>query len=424
VYLIKNLKISNLGLGIIGRRNWFMKRVLLLGGSIFQVPSVKTAKKLGYYTITCDYLPDNPGHRFSDEYYNVSTTDKDAVLKLAQDLKIDGIVCYASDPAAPTAAYVAEQMGFPTSPYKSVEILCNKDRFRNFLAENGFNVPKAKGYAYSELNKMLKEIDEFKFPVMVKPVDSSGSKGVKKIDSIDMLDSAIEEAMKYSRRKRFIIEEYVQKFGYQIAGDGFSVDGKLIFRCFANEHFDLSGINPYVPIGESWPYNMPKRVHDKLHEEIQRALTLLGMKTQAYNFDARIDRNENVYLMEIGPRNGGNLIAQVIQYATGVNMVEYTIKAAMGEDCTDLKMVEPRGFWSNYMIHTQESGILKEVWIDEDFRKNNLVEFEMIYKPGDEIEAFTGSNGTLGTMILKFSSEQEMLEKMDHMENWIKVILR
>lgn len=399
-----------------------MKKVLLLGGSLFQIPSIETAKKMGYHTIVCDYLPDNPGQHVADEFYSVSTTDKEAVLALARRLSIDGIVCYASDPAAPTAAYVAEQMGFPTSPYASVELLSNKDRFRDFLAKNNFHVPKAKGWAYEEFAQMMEEIHTFTFPVMVKPVDSSGSKGVKKIDDPGQLKAAVDAAMAYSRCKRFIIEEYVEKYGYQIAGDGFSVDGKLVFRCFANEHFDSSGINPYVPIGESWPYNMPKRVHNKLHDEIQRLLTLLDMKTQAYNFDARIDDKENVYLMEVGPRNGGNLIAQVTDYATGVDMVAYTIKAAMGEDCSDLHMVEPKGFWSNYMIHSLKAGKFKEVWIDEDFRRKNLVEFQMQAKPGDEIQAFTGSNQTLGTMILTFDSEEEMLEKMDHMENWVRVI--
>lgn len=399
-----------------------MKKVLLLGGSHFQIPSIVTAKRLGYYTITCDYLPENPGHKFADEYYNVSNTDKQAVLKLAEKLKVDGVVCYASDPAAPTAAYVAEKMGFPTSPYQSVEILSNKDKFRNFLSENNFNTPKAKGYSYKEKEKMLAEIKQFKLPIMVKPVDSSGSKGVKKISNIEELSNAVDEAMVYSRCKRFIVEEYVEKYGYQIAGDGFSINGKLVFRCFANEHFDSSGINPYVPIGESWPYVMPKRVHEKIHNEIQRVLSLLNMGTQAYNFDVRIDESENVYLMEIGPRNGGNLIAQVTQYATGIDMVEYTIKAAMGEDCSSLCMVEPKGYWANYMIHCQQSGILKEVCIDEQFRKNNIVEYEMMYKPGERVEAFTGSNGTLGTMILRFSSEEEMLEKMEHMEKWVKVI--
>lgn len=400
-----------------------MKKVLLLGGSHFQVPAVKTAKRLGYYTITCDYCPNNPGHQYADEYYNISTTDKEAVLELAKKLNIDGIVCYASDPAAPIAAYVAEMLGLPTSPYKSVDILSNKDKFRAFLVENNFNTPKARGYAYEDLDRLLAEISEFHLPVMIKPVDSSGSKGVSRIDSPDNLLTAINDAMGYSRCKRFIVEEYQEKYGYQIAGDGFSVDGELRFRCFANEHFDASGINPYVPVGESWPYVMPARVHEKVHMEIQRLLDLLGMGTQAYNFDIRIDKDENVYLMEVGPRNGGNLIAQVIQYATGVDMVEYTIKAAIGEDCSGLRMAEPKGYWSNYMIHSQNAGILRKVWIDEDFMRNNIVEYEMMFQPGDTIDAFTGSNGTLGTMILKFDSQAEMLEKMDYMKKWVKVIV-
>ncbi len=220
-----------------------------------------------------------------------------------------------------------------------------------------------------------------------------------------------------------MIEEYVEKNGYQIAGDGFSVDGRLVFRCFANEHFDGKGMNPFVPIGESWPYIMPQRIHDKVHQEVQRALSALNMKTGAYNFDIRIDEEENVHLMELGPRNGGNLIAQVIQYATGVDTVKYTILAALGEDCHDLRMEPVHGFWSCYMIHTNKAGILKQVEIDPDFRANNLVEFEMFYQPGDHVEAFSGSNGTLGTAIIKYSSQEEMLEKMDHMDRWLRLVV-
>lgn len=397
------------------------KKVLLLGGSHFQVPSVKKAKELGYYTITCDYLPDNPGHKYADEYHNVSTTDKEAVLKLAKDLKIDGIVCYASDPAAPTAAYVAEKMGLPGQPHKSVEILSNKDLFRKFLTENNFNVPRARGYC--SVDEAIKDFSNFKLPVMVKPVDSSGSKGVTKISDIKNLESAIKYALNFSRNKRFIIEEYVEKFGYQIAGDGFSVDGKLVFRCFANEHFNLKAGNPFVPIGESWPYNMPMHIHDKIHNETQRLLDLLGMKTGAYNFDVRIDKDENVILMELGPRNGGNLIAQVIEYATGVDTVKYTIESAMGKDCSDLKMVEPNGFWSCFMVHSKKAGILKSVEFSDEFKKNNIVEFEMMYSKGDKVDSFNGSNGTLGTMILKYSSMDEMLTKMDNMDDFVKVMV-
>lgn len=400
-----------------------MKKVLLLGGAILQVPSILTAKRMGCYTIVCDLAINNPGRRYADEFYNISTTDKDAVLKLAQELEIDGIVCYVSDPSAPTAAYVAEQMGLATSPYKSVEILANKDKFRTFLAENGFNTPKAKGFAIEELDNALEEAKKFKFPLMVKPVDSSGSRGVKRINEIGELKSAIDGAMIYSRSKRFILEEYIEKYGYQIAGDGFSVDGELVFRCFANEHFDVENLNPYYPIGESWPYIMSERVHTKIHNEIQRLLRLLDMKTQAYNFDIRIDEDENVYLMEIGPRNGGNMIPQVTKYATGVDMVEYTIRAALGESCDDIKMVEPVGCWSCYVVHCQNSGILKEVWIDEELRTKNLVECNMLYEEGDSIEVMPGAMCLLGVMILRYETKEEMLDKMEHMKKWVKVII-
>lgn len=373
---------------------------------------------MGYYTITCDYLPDNPGHKFADEYHNVSTTDKEAVLALAKELQIDGILAYATDVAAATAAYVSETMGFPTSPYKSVDILTNKDKFRAFLEENGFCTPRARGY--SSVEEAKKDLENFKFPVMVKPVDSAGSKGVARMDDASQLEELVENALQYSRCKRFIIEEYVEKYRYQIAGDGFSVDGKLVFRCFANEHFSNKAASPYVPIGESFPYDMPKEVHEKVHAEIQRLLTLLDMKTQAYNFDIRIDKDYNVYLMEVGPRNGGNMIAQVIEKATGIPFVEYMLKAAMGEDCSDLKMVEPEGFWSCYILHTLKEGNFKRIQYTDEIKKN-IVEEHIHVKEGEKLIPFTGSNGTVGVLILRYDSMEEMLHKMDNMYDYITV---
>ena len=117
------------------------KRILFLGGSKFQLPPIKYAKSQGHYVITCDYLPDNPGHAFADEYHNVSTTDLKAVLELAKRLKIDGVVAYASDPAAPTCAYVGNKLGLPSNPYESVLTLARKDLFRAFLDKHNFHTP-------------------------------------------------------------------------------------------------------------------------------------------------------------------------------------------------------------------------------------------------------------------------------------------
>ena len=214
-----------------------MKKILLLG-SAQQIVAIETAKRLGYYTILCDFLEDNPGQYVADTFYLISTTDKEAVLEVAKNEKIDGILAYASDPAAPTAAYVAEKLGLPGSPFESVEILCNKDKFRKFLKENNVCTPDAEGYIDIEKAKEDLKNNKFKFPVIVKPVDSSGSKGVSKIDAYEDINDKLDVAMSYSRGKKIIIEEFVEKFGYQIAGDGLSIDGKLVFYCFANDHFN------------------------------------------------------------------------------------------------------------------------------------------------------------------------------------------
>ena len=397
-----------------------MKKVLLLGGTHFQINSIKACKRLGHYTITCDYNPNNPGHKLADEYYEVSTLDKEAVLQLAKKLKIDGIVCYAADTAAITAAYVAEKMGLPGQPLKSVEILTNKDLFRKFLLENGFNCPKAKGYTSINISEAISDWETFKKPIMVKPVDSAGSKGVSKVENKEYLEEKIKYALSFSRNNRFIIEEYVEKNGYQIAGDGFSVNGKLVFRCFANEHFNTNSI---VPIGESFPYKpISKYTCNKVDKETQKLFDLLNMKTGAYNFDVRINEDDEVILMELGPRNGGNLIAEVIKYATGIDTAEYTIKASLGENCNDLQMKEVEGYWSCFMIHSKNNGILKEILISDKLKKNNIVELDILSNIGDSILSFDNSGGTIGTMILKFSSMNEMIEKMDNMDKYIKVI--
>lgn len=397
-----------------------MKKLLLLGGSAQQVIAIETAKRLGYSTVLCDFLPDNPGQYAADKFYLVSTTDKEAVLEVAKKEAVDGVLAYASDPAAPTAAYVAEKLGLPGNPYASVELLCNKDAFRAFLAEHGFCTPRAKGY--EDLDAAFADIQDnyFQFPIIVKPVDSSGSKGVSRIDTLEEAMDKLAYAMSFSRGKRIIVEEFVEKFGYQIAGDGLSVDGKLVFRYFANDHFNPNCVNPFVPISASFPYNMPEAVQDKIHAEIQRLLTLLGMKTCTYNFDLRIDKDYNVYLMEIAPRDGGNYIPQIIKYATGVDLVEYSVRAAMGEHIKCEGFGKPSGYYAYYAVHSLKDGILKEVKIDA---QEHILENHLIVKPGDAVKAFTGANTTLGCLLMKFDSMEQMLHMMDHSEEWIQVVL-
>jgi biotin carboxylase len=395
-----------------------MKKLLMLGGSLYQTYAIKEARKMGYHVITCDYLPDNPGHQYANEYYNISTTDKEAVLQLAEKLKIDGIVSYASDPAAPVAAFVAEQLNLPTSPYKSVEVLSKKDLFREFLSTHDFNVPKSQGYF--SYRQALCDIDNYKFPVMVKPVDSSGSKGVNKLENKSQLKSFSEEALMYSRDKKFLIEEFIEKQGYQISGDMFSVDGKIVFWSFANEFYS-NKIKDFVPLGECWPSVLSKETEMKLINDLQRLISLLGMKSNAYNVEAILDKNDRIYIMEVGARSGGSLIPQIIESATGVNMVKYVIKAALGEDCSDLHYTESNGYWSNYMLHSMTDGIFEEFSIDKNFQKDNVVDIVTDVKKGDKVNAFRHSGDALGTMILKYKSFEDMMRIISNIDHYVQI---
>jgi len=394
-----------------------MKRILFLGGAPMQMAPIQYARQQGHYVLTCDYLPENPGHKLAHEYHNVSTTDMEAVLEVARHARIDGIVAYASDPAAPTAAYVGNALGLPSNPHEAVLTLARKDLFRRFLRDHGFHVPRSE--SFDSFPDAQEYAETLSLPIFVKPVDSSGSKGVTEVQDLDDLETAFSHALSYSRAKRVVVEERIFREGYQVAGDGFVVDGRLAFRCFANEHFDKF-CNGLVPIGESFPAIHDRRLLDTAHRETQRLLTLLGMKTGALNFDFVFTEAGEFFFLELGPRNGGNLIPEVIRYTTGVDLVKYTVDAALGLDCSRLTMEPPQGYYSSYIVHALHDGMCHGLRMTERF-KSHLVEQDIWVKPGDPIRQFKGSNDTLGTVILRFENEAEMLTMMDNMERDIHV---
>lgn len=399
-----------------------MKKILMLGGSHFQIPAIKYAREANYYVITADYLPDNPGHQYAHEYHNVSTIDKESVLKLAQDLCIDGIVSYASDPGAPTAAYVAEKLNLPGNPYESVMILQRKDLFRKFLKVNGYLVPESEPFTNMEKAKLFAAERLKSKAIVVKPVDSSGSKGVSKITDINSFDYAFKEAERYSISKIVIVEDYIEKAIYEMDGDGFVWQGKLAFACFGNQHNDLE-CNPYVPMGISFPYIQEKSVQQKAYDIIDSILSKLNMKVGGLNIEYLTDKNDNIYILEIGPRSGGNLIPEVINYSTGVDLIAYSVDGAMGKDCSDLKMVKTKGFFSSYILHAKKDGIVKDFYIDPEM-KSRIVQQNILVKQGDHVKKFNGSNNTLGTFILKFDNQEEMISCLDSMTDYITVNLR
>ena len=220
-----------------------------------------------------------------------------------------------------------------------------------------------------------------------------------------------------------MIEEFIVKKGYQVSGDGFSVDGKLVFTSYGNELYSGKGTREYVALGEFWPTLLTPEQKDKVDKAIQDLITALGMKTSAYNIEVILDKDDNVYVLELGPRNGGSYIPQLIQYATGVDMVEYTIKAAGGLDCSDLKMAETKGFWSNYMILSKKSGKFKELWFDEKFREKNLLDVYCTCQSGQAVFAYQNTAHSLGTILFKADSLEEMVELTSNIGEYYRVVI-
>lgn len=399
-----------------------MKKLLLLGGARYLLPVIEAAHKLGIYVITCDYLPDNIAHKYSDQYLDVSIIDKDAVLEAAKKEKIDGIMSFATDPGVVTAAYVAEKMGLPAAgSYESVSILQDKGRFRKLLTDNGFAVPHAR--SYESISAAQKDTDYFNWPVIVKPVDSAGSKGVTKVDSPADLEKSIKYALEFSHSNKFIIEDFIEKKGCSSDSDCFSIDGKLVVTTFSSQRFDAKAENPYAPMAYSWPSTFTKEHEKELKSELQRLLKLLDMKSSIYNVETREGVDGKAYIMEVSPRGGGNRLAEMVRYATGMDLISASVKAAVGMPITGLEQKDYDGSWAEYVLHSIKEGLFEEVWIASEF-KDKVVELDVWIKPGDEVHPFTAANFAIGTVVLRFNSKEEMEEAMLHMSDYIKVVVK
>lgn len=397
-----------------------MDKLLLLGAMQMHVPIIKRAKECGVYVITCDYIPENEGHKYADEAYYDSTTDIEAVLSLAKKCGVNGITTFNSDPAALTAAYVADRLGLPGSGYEAVKIMSEKDRFRTFLSENGFNVPRFR--QYTDIEALMDDLNNFQFPVMLKPVDSSGSKGVVKIESSANIEQYFGEALSYSRCKRIIVEEFIESRGAQLHGDAFIHEGKVEFIYLGDHHFD-STVNNLVPISTTFPSCHDENDIQRVEFEVQRFISKVGFRQGGINIEARISlTDDKIYLIEVGPRNGGNFTPVVIQYASGFNFVDACINSALQRSHT-VQNTNKRGYYAYIIIHAKEDGVLSHVEINQVLKDRVLQRFDYLHN-GDTVKSFRGANAAIGVLLVHFDTIAQMNHCVDNMDLYCKAVLR
>lgn len=397
------------------------KTLLLLGGARYALPVIEAAHELGARVVTCDYLPDNYAHRFSDGYVNASIADREAVLEAARSVHADGIMSFAADPGVVSAAYAAEKLGLPfQGSYESVSILQSKDRFRAFLRDNGFNCPEL--HVFGSVAEADGIAGSLRYPVIAKPVDSAGSKGCSRVDSPKGLAAAVEEALSFSVSGGCIVESFLEKEGDSSDADAFCLGGA--FRCvsFTSQLFDASCPNPYTPAAYVMPATMPAWAQAELSSELQRISGLLGLRDGVFNVETRVATDGKAYIMEVAPRGGGNRLCEMLRFATGgkVDLVRSAVQSALGMPVEGASDPEYDGLWYQEMLHSSHGGTFHGVSYAPGFREKHVAEEQLWVSPGERVGAFTAANRAFGSVFLRFGTRGELDDFLAGRERYMK----
>lgn len=398
-----------------------MKKLLLLGGTYTLLPIIKCAHKYGWHVITMDYLPGNLAHQYSDEFADVNVMDKEAVLDYAQTKQINAISSFGCDAGAVSAAYVAEKMNLHyVCSYEAAKILQDKAAFRTFLRDHSFNVPKAVGC--SSLEEAVKSIQDFNWPVIVKPVDSAGSKGVTRCDKMEDLPQAIFCALENGHSGSFIIEEFLEKEGPSSGSETFAVDGIAAFNGIYDQFFDPKAPNPYVPAAECWPSSHSKQIQDDLYSEVNRLFSLLKIKTGLFNIEWRVSKGKP-YLMEVTPRAGGNKLAEMLSIATDVDVIDLETRQILGMPLPKVHQPNYKGFFANLVLHANRTGSFDHIEYSSSYREEHLIEEDLWVQKGEHVDSWSGGNRSIGILFLRFSTHDEMMFMLNDVDKYVKVIV-
>ena len=243
-----------------------------------------------------------------------------------------------------------------------------------------------------------------------------------RVDNPEDLRKSIEYALSFSHSNEFIVEDFITQHGFSSDTDSFSVDGELKFVSFNCQRFDANAINPYTPAAYSWPSPMTNEHQEELKNEIQRLLKLLGMKTAVYNIETREGTDGKAYIMELSPRGGGNRLAECLRYATGVDMITNMVKYSVGLSIDNIEQKPYDGCWAEIILHSDKPGVFKELWISDEI-KENVIERDLWIEKGTKVGGFSAANEAIGTLILRFDSQEAIDEVLSNQERYVKVVI-
>jgi len=387
------------------------KKLLIAGGGYADIPLILAAKNLGFYVITSGNRAGDLGHHYSDQCCLEDFSNKAAMLELAQSLEIDAICASCNDFSALTAAYVAEKLQLPGhDSYETALLIHHKDRYREFAQKNGIPSPRAE--SFDSIEDALDRLEHFQFPVIVKPVDLTGGKGVSKITSIETAREKLVAAFQVSRAKKLVVEEFIE--GSRHGLSTFIRDGQVVFFFNDNEHYYL---NPYLVSAASTPADVSHETATVLCKTAEKIAALLNLKTGIFHIQYILRQREPV-IIEICRRAPGDLYIQFVQHAAGIDYPSFIVRASAGMNCDNLVQAEPQGYFTRHCVMPSRNGIVTDVIFAPSVQPN-IINQLMWWKPGEQVTDFLVHK--LGIVFLQFSSMEEMMQKTEEMPNLIHV---
>lgn len=393
------------------------RKIMILGASILQLPAIEKAKEMGLEVIAVDMNPDAEGFKVPGVIKEViSTIDTPAIIEAARRHRIDGIMTLATDMPMRSVASVAKEMGLTGIDEGTALRATNKAEMRKAL--KAYNVPVPRFFTVSDESEYNEVVKQFSVPFIVKPVDSSGSRGIFEVADItdqNMVRKAYDYCKPYSKTGDVIVEEYMS--GPEVSVETLSIDG----TCHVLQITDklTTGAPHYVEMGHSQPTRHSKEIAKKISETAIAANKAIGIKNGPSHTEIIIT-GEGPKIVEIGARLGGDCITtHLVPLSTGVDMVECNIRIAMGEK-PDISCKYNRGSAIRYL--STENGVIKNIkGLDAAKKTDGVVQVSIVHNVGDRVDGIKSSGDRVGFVIAQGRNAAEAIKNAESALSTIKV---
>lgn len=311
-----------------------MKKLAIIGASYLQEPLIRKAQEMGYETHVFAWKANDVGERIADHFYPISIIEKDEILEVCRSLDISGICTIASDLAVITVNYVASKLGLPCNSMETTLKSTNKHLMRMAFEEN--NDPSPKSILVNSVDDL--ENVELAFPVIVKPLDRSGSRGISKVYKREQLSDAIGSAKEQGFEKSALVEEFAEGDEYSV--EYISFEGQHHFLAMTKKY--TTGDPHFIETGHLEPAPVSDEVLGKVKDVVNHALDTLGITNGASHTEIKIDDKGTIRIIEIGGRMGGDFIgSDLVRISTGIDFVRAVIQVAVGEKPDLSKVCSP-----------------------------------------------------------------------------------